>query len=129
MTEGNALGFRCLKIVVLKARFNLNDHPNSHFQGSMVLASRWVFRANVLLKPICMEKSALSLEKKAGGLKAISRSVTEGNHRKQAKNNSRALEARSEYKASPRLESYEPLHAEDPWGWRRAKESRRLEGH
>ena len=98
MTEGNALGFRCLKIVVLKARFNLNDHPNSHFQGSMVLASRWVFRANVLLKPICMEKSALSLEKKAGGLKAISRSVTEGNHRKQAKNNSRALEARSEYK-------------------------------
>jgi len=31
-----------------------------------------------------MEKSSLYPEKKAGGLMAISRSVTEGNHRKQS---------------------------------------------
>ena len=42
------------------------------------------------------EKEITLPEKKAGGLMAISRSVTEGNHRKQSQNNSRALEARSE---------------------------------
>jgi len=45
-----------------------------------------------------MKKSWLYPEKKAGGLMAISRSVTEGNHRKRSENNSRALEARSENK-------------------------------
>gem|GEM_PF-4176011 len=43
-----------------------------------------------------MGRSPLCPEKKAGGLKAISRSVTEGNHRNNRKNNSRALVARSE---------------------------------
>gem|GEM_PF-3069468 len=38
-------------------------------------------------KPICMKRSSLYPEKKAGGLKAISRSVTEGNHRNSLGNN------------------------------------------
>ena len=38
-------------------------------------------------KPICMERSSLYPEKKAGGLMAISRSVTEGNHRNSLGNN------------------------------------------
>jgi len=42
-------------------------------------------------------------EKKAGGLKSISRSVTEGNHRKQSENKSKALDARSENKLNPVL--------------------------
>jgi len=35
-------------------------------------------------KPFCIEKSSFYPQKKAGGLMAISRSVTEGNHRKQS---------------------------------------------
>gem|GEM_PF-2836317 len=42
---------------------------------------RWAFFSMLARKRLCMKKERVFPGMKAGGLKAISRSVTEGNHR------------------------------------------------
>ena len=58
-----------------------DSHENEKMKGVKMKGVRLQWH---LVKPICMERSSLYPGKKAGGLMAISRSVTVGNHRKQS---------------------------------------------